>query len=178
MPRKPDMTHYSEFRNVCEGIKGGRTRLKIEVVPGFATFLLMLSKRYLKAAESLAHKNVRGTVPGAKEGAERMAWACQHVQMIADAMPHSFNRKEWEEAAAEMCDLLGIKPGDAPMWDISDGKMVTAFKGLPDGDEQSDGAAALEPSVEPPAPPIDTIRHPPAKRQRRRRKGNVGSAPG
>lgn len=178
MPRKPDATHYSEFRNVCEGIKGGRTRLKVEVVPGFATFLLMLSKRYLKAAETLAHKAVKTTVPGMVEGATRMAWACQHLQMIADALPHSFNRKEWEEAAEEMCNLLGIKPGDAPMWDISDGTMTIAFKGLPDGNDQGDSPTVMEPSVEPPSLPKHASGKSPVKRPGRRRKGDVAATPG
>jgi hypothetical protein len=121
MAGKAPATKYVEMRQVADGLSGGRTQLKKDIIPGFATWLIMLSKRYVAAANSMRHAHITRGIPGMLEAAQRMEFACEHLQWLMNELPCNFKRNAWLEAASEVAALLGIKEEAMPTWDISAG---------------------------------------------------------
>lgn len=130
MPGKPKATHFSEMRNVADGMSRGKARIKVELVPGIATWLIMLSKYYQKAAAANDVVAKTRSVPGAAEAAVRMNLACEHLQWLMDAVPRPFSRQDWEDAAREVCLMLNITPEQMPLYDISADAFHHAIKGV------------------------------------------------
>lgn len=169
MGRKPKATHYTEMRNVTETMTGGRGRLKHEVVPGLYAWLMLLSRRYHNQAMGFRDRMVLDSVPGMREGAERMEWACQHLQWIANALLIPFNRGEYLDCANEVCKLLGIPEEGIPAFNLADRVFEDTLATVPDGSHEGPSGEPVQPSVAPPPERPRPARKPAKGRSRGRR---------
>lgn len=178
MPGKSPKTQYGEFRHFAEWQSGGRVRIKRDLLPPMAAWLLMLANRYQKAAEQMEHKFVTEGIPGMKECAQRMRFAVEHLHWLMDALTTSFQRGDWAPAVVSVCELMHIHGESIPIMDIPDGQFSPLIP-VADGDpEQSAVGADVQLCVAEGARGETGQRDATKGRSRRAGKASLGSAPG
>lgn len=147
MANKPVSTRYSEFRHFAEWMRKGKSRIRRELLPPMAAWILMLAKRYERSAEGMEAKLVIATVPGIRESAQRMRFAVEHLRWLMDSLPVNFDFQDWSEAVREVCTLMGIEQGTGPIIDIGEDAFATLIPDEPDAHDESGSGTALQPSV-------------------------------
>jgi hypothetical protein len=118
MGNKPRDTQYGEFRVITEWQRRNRRRFKPVVVPSIAAFILMVGRRYARAAQSLANSTIAKTVPGSNVTQHWNQTAADVCANMLTILGDTFDAEDWYAAVADVCGLMGIVPTSEPLDDV------------------------------------------------------------
>lgn len=135
MPGKPEKTKYGEFRHFTEWMRRRKWRVRRELLPPMAAWLLMYARRYERQIEGMENRLVMGSVPGLKESCQTLRICVMNLQMLMNQLTQNFDHDDWKSAVQEVCVLMDIHAETPPIQDIPEDQFDTLLPPVTDGSD-------------------------------------------